>query len=216
MAPVTENAILPVKAGLDLGQGEAASIWRSTLDTIKAQPGCQRLVWGRQRENLDYAQMLVDWDSVDHHKAFIASPAYGPFYKSVSDMVAAPPVLTHHAFPSDVAAVTTSAPVTELISMYFPATYNTADFAAPWEEFMRIAGEHAKGLLGWAGAWAEEEVEHGSLKGEKGKLFLALVAWESVDAHMAYRETQAFKESIVKVRALVSGVEMHHVDFQSA
>lgn len=216
MAPVTENAVLPLKAGLDLSQGDAAQTWRSTLDTIQSQPGCQRVAWGRQRENPDHAQMLIDWDSIDNHKAFIASPSYGPFLAGVSALIAAPPVLTHHAFPSAVPAVTTSAPVTELVSFYFPADYNTSDFAAPWDEFVRVAAENAKGLVGSSASWAEEEVEHSSLKGEKGKVFLALIAWESVDAHMAYRDTQAFKKSIVKLRNLVSGIEMHHVDFQSA
>lgn len=59
MAPVTENAVLPLKAGLDLSQGDAAQTWRSTLDTIQSQPGCHRVAWGRQRENPDHAQMLI-------------------------------------------------------------------------------------------------------------------------------------------------------------
>lgn len=109
--------------------------------------------------------------------------------------------------------------MTELVSFYVPATYNTADFVAPWDEFARVAAENAKGIVGSAGAWAEEDdVEHASLKdvGGKGRVFLALIGWENVDAHMAYRETQSFKDSIVKLRALVSGIEMHHVEFKPA
>ncbi|KAL1629327.1 hypothetical protein SLS56_005431 [Neofusicoccum ribis] len=216
MAPATENAVLPLKPDVDLTTGPAAETWRSTLSTIGAQPGCQRIVWGRSIENPENAQMLIDWDDISNHKTFIASPAYGPFLSGVSTLLAAPPALAHHRFATPLAALTSGAPVTELVSFYFPAAYSDADFAGPWDEFAGVTARHAAGLVGSAGAWGEEEVEHASLGGEKGRVFLAAIAWESVDAHMAYRETAAFKESIVKLRALVSGIEMHHVDFKEA
>ncbi|KAK0642426.1 hypothetical protein DIS24_g9038 [Lasiodiplodia hormozganensis] len=229
MAPATENAILPLKPDIDITTGDAAKTWRSTLDTILAQPGLQRIAWGQWRENPHNLQMLIDWDAVSSHQAFIQSPSYEPFLTNISTLLASPPQLTHQSFPttttttssssSPLEAVTTAAPVTELVSFYVPATYNTADFVGPWDEFARVAAENAQGIVGSAGAWAEEDdVEHASLKdvGGKGRVFLALIGWESVDAHMAYRETQAFKDSIVKLRALVSGIEMHHVEFKSA
>lgn len=59
MAPATENAVLPLKPDVDLTTGPAAETWRSTLSTIGAQPGCQRIVWGRSIENPENAQMLI-------------------------------------------------------------------------------------------------------------------------------------------------------------
>ncbi|KAL1643709.1 hypothetical protein SLS58_004724 [Diplodia intermedia] len=222
MAPTTENAILQLKPDTDLTTGDAAATWRSTLATISAQPGLQRLAWGQSLENPHIVQMLIDWDAATSHQAFQRSPAYAPFLANITSLLASPPRLTHHAFSSSLDAVTTAAPVTELVSFYFPPTYATDDFVGPWADFARAAAEHAEGLRGSAGAWADEDaVEHASLKkgeeGEgRGRLFLALIGWESVDAHMAYRDTAAFKESIVKLRALVSGIEMHHVDFKLA
>ncbi|KKY22354.1 putative Protein of unknown function DUF3328 [Diplodia seriata] len=225
MAPTTENAILQLKPDTDLTTGDAAATWRSTLATISAQLDLQRLAWGQSLENPHIVQMLIDWDDATSHQAFQRSPAYAPFLANITSLLASPPRLTHHAFSSSTTtldAVTTAAPVTELVSFYFPPTYRTDDFVAPWDEFARVAAERAEGLRGSAAAWADEDdVEHASLKkdgaGEgRGRLFLALIGWESVDAHMAYRDTAAFKESIVKLRALVSGVEMHHVDFKLA
>lgn len=59
MAPATENAILPLKPDIDITTGDAAKTWRSTLDTILAQPGLQRIAWGQWRENPHNLQMLI-------------------------------------------------------------------------------------------------------------------------------------------------------------
>ncbi|OJD35668.1 dimeric alpha+beta barrel [Diplodia corticola] len=231
MAPTTENAILQLKPDVDITTGDAAATWRATLATISAQPGLQRIAWGQSLENPHIVQMLIDWDDPSSHRAFQQTPAYTTFLANISALLASAPRLTHHAFspttsdsspssPSPLPAITTASPITEVISAYAPLSQPPDALAAAWAEFAKVAAAHAAGLRGSAGAWAddEDEFEHASLReaGGKGRLFVAVVGWDGVEAHMAYRETAAFRESIGKVRAAVSGIEMHHVDFREA
>lgn len=67
MAPATENAILPLKPDIDITTGDAAKTWRSTLDTILAQPGLQRIAWGQWRENPHNLQMLIGGNPHPQH-----------------------------------------------------------------------------------------------------------------------------------------------------
>ncbi len=56
----------------------------------------------------------------------------------------------------------------------------------------------AKACTATAGGWIIEDVPHGSFFGEghKGKVFLACIGWDSVVAHMKFRETDDFKKTI--------------------
>lgn len=82
-----------------------------------------------------------------------------------------------------------------------------------------------EGGKGWAsGGVVEEGVrKHGDFmeakegsegkegKGEKG--FVLLGGWESVDAHMRFRETDVFKENVGFLRGNHGGVEMVSLSF---
>ncbi|OCL07822.1 hypothetical protein AOQ84DRAFT_354782 [Glonium stellatum] len=213
--PTTEVVVLPLLPGLDLGSGDAKALWESILKTISEQPGYQKMFWGRQVEHPDIAQLCINWDSIEAHKAFMASPAYGPFGETISKLLSAPPSLYHVPFPASSPFVAPArAPAAELASLYFPASYPQADFMPRWAEFGRVCGQHATGFLGCAGGWSIEEVESAGVEGGKAKVFLAVIAWESVEAHMAFRATEAFKGAITQLRGGTTSIEMHHVRFQ--
>ena len=56
-----------------------------------------------------------------------------------------------------------------------------------------------------------EEVQH---EGSPATAFVATLGWESVDLHLAYRNTKEFQESIVPIREGCKGRVFHHVKFQ--
>ncbi|KAK7546698.1 hypothetical protein IWX49DRAFT_421124 [Phyllosticta citricarpa] len=220
MPNVTENAIIPLRPGVDLESADSpdAQAWRQTLAILAEQPGCVRLATGRQVENPDVMQMLVEWTSVQDHANFMAAPAYEPFFNNIKSIMSptAAPILTHHTLSTSSSSLT-SAPVTELVSFYFPPSFAEATWETPLQSFASAAAQHAQGLRGSAHGWSvESDVEHASLTevGGKGKVCLLVVGWESIDAHMAYRHKDAFRETIGGLRALASGVEMHHVVFK--
>ena len=61
MAPATEIAVLPLVSGAEIEDPStpAGTVWKSTLDTIHAQSGVQRIYWGRQIENPSNLDLLV-------------------------------------------------------------------------------------------------------------------------------------------------------------
>ena len=157
----------------------------------------------------------LDWDSLASHLAFEASPAYGPFMELVGKLVAGEPTLYHTTMPPT-APLTgpATAPTTELASLYFELSYRQADFDASWAEFARLCNENAKGFHGCTGGWSIEDVEREDIDGGKARVFLAALGWDSVEAHMAFRETPAFKEAIPLLRGKAKAIEVHHVKFQ--
>lgn len=56
----------------------------------------------------------------------------------------------------------------------------------------------------------------GGEEGEKGSMVSMLLGWPSIDAHMKFRDTDAFKESIPLIRGLegMKKVTMFHVKAQ--
>jgi hypothetical protein len=76
-----------------------------------------------------------------------------------------------------------------------------------WSDFMDILKDNAEGYHSMACGWIVEDVEFEKVEG-KAKAFTAGIGWESVEAHMKYRDTQVFKDTIAKVREVGSGSEV--------
>jgi hypothetical protein len=49
----------------------------------------------------------------------------------------------------------------------------------------------------------------------KGKAIVVLIGWESKEKHMAFRETQTFKDNIPLLREGVAAAEVFHVEFKT-
>lgn len=157
---------------------------------------------------------ILDWDKIESHESFKQSPGYQPMLDSLKTLLAAPPELVHYELnPNDLAAAA-SAPVTELATTFLPI--KSSSFSSNIEQFANVLTKHAQGFLGIAHGWSVEEVEHDSLgAGIQGRACLLAIGWQSVDHHMAFKETAAFQESLHLFKE-VKSVEMHHVGFQTA
>ncbi len=148
----------------------------------------------------------------------MASPVYEAFGKHVGSILDGA-LSIHHANlkpqPPSASASSFPAPVTELVTFYFPSSTSSSDktdFDNAVSKFSKVPQQHADGFRGFCGGWIVEEVEHASVG--KGCGYVAAVGWDSVDAHMAFRETKEFKEAIVDLRGRAKGSVMYHVKFQ--
>lgn len=76
----------------------------------------------------------------------------------------------------------------------------------------------ADGIHSSTGGWAVGEAQKEGM-GEDGavgpaKPWWGAIGWDSVNAHMAFRETEAFRELIPLLRGVAPVVEVHHVAFK--
>ena len=115
--------------------------------------------------------------------------------------------------PPSAALSSTSSPVTEVITAYFSQqnSYYASNFL---QAAKAVEQKPESGFKGKSGGWVEEDVESEKLgDGKKGKAFVGLFGWESVEAHMKFRETQEFKDNIHLLRDGTAGMEVHHTSF---
>ena len=145
----------------------------------------------------------------------MASPEYGPMVKGLEAIFAGDPQFLHYDFPSAAKlAFALSAPVTELATFYLLSESHSWDENV--KEFLNRTVDGADGLVGGTSGWSLEDVEHDKFPtGEKGKAYLLAIGWESLEAHMAFRETDLFKNSISLLMGEPKSVELHHVAIQS-
>lgn len=80
-------------------------------------------------------------------------------------------------------------------------------------KLMKVFKDHAKGYRSSTGGWVEEELEH---EGEKALVYTLLIAWDSVDLHLAFRNADEFKKNIHLLRGNKDGlgVDVVHCSFK--
>jgi heme-degrading monooxygenase HmoA len=220
MADMTAEVLnLPLKPGLDLSAEETKLQWEDCLGTLVAQPGARRVLWGRQVEDQDTVHVVVDWDSLESHKAFVQSPSFQPFIEKINqNFLARGPSFFHVRLPAAQIAQGDpfTCPVTEYFSAFFQPDYNSSDydaqFAAFQEAVAQIANVDAKGL---AGGWSLENQGHEALgEGVQGKLFVMFMGWESLADHMKFRESEEFGKVIPHLREGTVARNVRHVEFK--
>ncbi|KAF1938611.1 hypothetical protein EJ02DRAFT_19105 [Clathrospora elynae] len=218
---VTEIAYLPLKAGLDLESGDAKSAWEDAIGTIVKQPGFKAFFWGKQIENPDIVQIVVDWESIDAHQTFIKSPSYRPFFDNLNQKIlAGPPTLFHVKFPvlESGADSPFTMPVTECVSAFFSPEHSEPEYSEQFTAFrthgIKIPDVEARGMIGgWSvEGHTYEDAEKGSEV--DGKMFAAFIGWPSVDSHLSFRKTEEFKGIVGYLRDGTKGVRVWHVAFQ--
>jgi heme-degrading monooxygenase HmoA len=65
----------------------------------------------------------------------------------------------------------------------------------------------------------EKIVRHNDVGKEgvkQGSAVVGLLGWDSKEAHMAFRETELFKENVHLLREKNGGIELGHVPFKAA
>ncbi|MCJ1463813.1 hypothetical protein MMC07_002422 [Pseudocyphellaria aurata] len=218
---VTEIAIIPLSSGANIEDPSSpyGETWQASLNTIAGQKGFQRLYWGRQVESSNTIDFFVDWDSLQAHKDFIASPVYESFSKSFSILIDGNVLIYHTSFsptPPSSALITASSLVAEHLTFYFPSTFSNLDISS-WDDtfarFLKVVEQNAEGFKANFGGWISEELQHERV-GASAKAYAAVFQWESVEKHKLFRNTDAFKKAIGPVREASRAIEMHHVIIQ--
>ena len=108
--------------------------------------------------------------------------------------------LTPHPPSAVLSDVTT--PATETLVIYFPSDYSSSDqdkFEEGIKKLIKAVEDNADTYTGSAGGWIAEELPIPNTS-DKGKAYAAFIGWTSVQAHMDFRETQAFKDNIHHLR----------------
>lgn len=107
---------------------------------------------------------------------------------------------------------------------FFPATITPAQQSAistQFAAFKSAALDQCKHVRGVSAGWGHEtdfpirgSGDRGSLESEEGSLFFALIGWGSVGEHMAFRETDGFKENVGLVGEMEGcvGLDMFHLE----
>lgn len=138
------------------------------------------------------------------------------------DQVFQPGGFTKHFDGSPFPPSALKSPVTEVMLAFFPSDISTDAKAAARE---RVAQFAEKGLdkcadiqavnFGW-GVENDFPVRGGD-EGQKGSMLVALIGWPSIEAHMKFRDTEAFKESVGLLRGMEGMVKltMFHVACRS-
>ncbi|RDL34655.1 uncharacterized protein BP5553_07783 [Venustampulla echinocandica] len=206
---VTACATITLKAGQNIEESQA---WKDSLTTISQQAGYQRAYWGREVDNADVVQLLVDWDSIASNGAFIASPAYASFMENLSTIIT--DISLHHVqqtTPTGPHTLLTSAPVTEVLTLYACDPSYVAEKVQPFAA--AIAAAKPAGYRGYVVGDVVEEIEKkdGTANGKGVKLF---IGWDSKELHEQAKASDLLKESVGLLKGGSGGAEMSYVSFK--
>ena len=204
-SPVTSIVILPLKEGVDTQQLSipASDLHRSMhnlMDTILAAPGVRTIYWSVEVENPSRLRLLAEWDRGHEHVMSQTIPADKS--TQFGQYLSGEPVEYHVTFssPPDILGNEHTG-ATELLTVYFPADLSQ-ELKDDFHNRMVKLGEAIKSgakpgqYTGSVGGWTvEKEVPFHDGSGE-GLAYICLIGWESVEAHMDFRGTQAFKDNI--------------------
>ncbi|KAH9991317.1 hypothetical protein F4779DRAFT_609684 [Xylariaceae sp. FL0662B] len=216
MAPVTEFADLCLKPNVDM------AFLSEAIKIVIEQPGCLRARSSVVHEDKSKLRLFVDWVSLGAHQDFTKRDVYGPFTELFLSGLTGSVILYHVPFTPfpptalDNAEGKGKSAVTELLHAYFPSGDGfTADMMASTSRtvqgFLDQLVASAKQSSGeTAIGWAVEELE---FKGEMCRVLAVAIGWESVDAHMKFRETEDFAKLIPILRGLegLKGMQVCHV-----
>ncbi|KAF2623314.1 hypothetical protein BU25DRAFT_425074 [Macroventuria anomochaeta] len=203
--PIVEVGMMgvrPNKTPMDPSTADGKILSDAWKAVIQAPGGPQRVFWGLEEEDRGRIWGWFDWESVEEHEAFAKSVG-GEATKRFVEVFT--PGFTKHAH---VDTSVLKAPVTEVMLASFPPdiTQDAKDaVAGQFQTFKEKALDQCKDVRTVSSGWGLEIdfPVRNSPNGEKGTLFFALIGWGSVDEHMAFRETEAFKENV----GLITGME---------
>ncbi|MCJ1247046.1 hypothetical protein MMC30_004257 [Trapelia coarctata] len=196
-----------------------------------AAHGAHDAYYGSFIEKPDVAIIFLEWDSLADHQKFMSSPNYDHHVAKLRTIVenSLPITLLHVPFatsPVPALGANENVGATEVVFFYFPSPLSAeakAGIMAGVDQ-MRPVVEASEAMGVWDG-WAEEAVERGGEGGEgagKGKeegekemctVFVNVVGWESVDAHMKFQTSEAFGANIHHLLGIkeMRGTELYHV-----
>ncbi|KEF58322.1 uncharacterized protein A1O9_06248 [Exophiala aquamarina CBS 119918] len=216
---VTSIAIVPLSHGdrpEDVGTS-ASSLMQGRISDILKSPGAQRCYWGRAVEHPDLLYLLVDWDTLQHHVNFTNNPRDDA--TDLSPLFAGTPVIYHAELtPEPAPGILTKpqSPVTEVATIYFPVDLPelTQEKVVSDTKKFRAILDTPDGCIASSGGWVLEEVEIPG-QDKKGKAFIMMFGWESIEAHNSFVKTPKVQEHVHLIAGLggLISLDMCHVAF---
>lgn len=123
-----------------------------------------------------------------------------------------PNILSHGEFTKHVSVVPSpplilQSPVAEIMLAYFPPDISKArrdNTLAQFQQFVERGLNKCPDFRGVSYGWGAENdfPVRGEQEGQVGSVFMAFIGWPSVDAHVEFQETEAFKENIHFIRTM--------------
>ncbi|OQV03343.1 hypothetical protein CLAIMM_08395 [Cladophialophora immunda] len=204
---VTEVAIIPLKGGLNINDASspAGKTWLQICETTSLQPGFRRMLWGTEVHQANMLRLFVEWDKIEDHERFVASGIYKAHISRFDTITGGPTTVFHvNLTPNCVSAFPHGAGVaTEVFTQYFPADYSESYMSLVEDTIKSIASlfeaTPGSGARMSTSGWILEDVvipAEAAEAGRKAKAFLASMAWDSVEAHLAFQKTETFKACI--------------------
>ncbi|TGO60326.1 hypothetical protein BCON_0036g00160 [Botryotinia convoluta] len=186
---ITERVILSVSGGVE----EWKDGLKFMLQTLKAQDGYLRTRWGPHSEDQQKLELLIGWESIEAFTKFQTTPAFQEMLVQVKPNLTAPPNLIIIEFKPYAPKEVIDAHFVQMLTIEQGAS-SEDDLRAQVTKFKDL-----EGCTGVASGLSKDDVDG------KGKVFVAAVGWESLEA------SEKAKESKVVV---LNGAESHHVNFR--
>jgi len=213
---VTEIAILPIASTTTIEDisTKAGETWASLQETTRNAPGCQSLYWSRWVEDKEMVQLMINWESLEAHQGFRATPDFPAFEQRFVSLMNGRPSMYHAPLvPPQSAIKVFMAPTVEIVTMYCSSEISEGEkkkCSQNFETFLKQLMVDAEGIVAEVNGWVIEQTD---FKDEKALAFVCCIGWESIEKHVAHRQTKSFMETIHLLRSGTIGSEMHHVKF---
>ncbi|KAK6538034.1 hypothetical protein TWF694_010927 [Orbilia ellipsospora] len=184
------------------------------LETLSAQPGCEKISWGLGIEDPKSLFWFVEWDKLDSHETFKATEIYPTFVSTTLSALTSPenptPIkLTHYPFPSSLHALLSENPsfksTPPKLEYFWMKTIPQAEGPTTMLNHLETFAEPLKTYQGGVAVTFAPAVEDETV-------FLTLALWPTVQVHMEFRETENFAKMMPVMRTLREDVQVMHVD----
>ncbi|KAK3075817.1 hypothetical protein LTR53_000519 [Teratosphaeriaceae sp. CCFEE 6253] len=213
--PVTEVLVSRLVQEDDVRSADnpAGSSVEACVDRLREQTGYQRLTAGMQLEHPDALEALINYGLTDR-EAWEAPQSQRELQQWLDRAQVDHGDAYHVDFsPFHDFELATASPVTEVARFYFngPAP---AHVLAGFTKFGEaLNAQLVAGLRGVAAGLTQEDVEY---EGVRGRAVMLVMGWLSVEDHVAFKETQLFKDAVKLLPVAEAGkIEMHHTRFQT-
>ncbi|KAL3495047.1 hypothetical protein BJX62DRAFT_233699 [Aspergillus germanicus] len=206
--PVTEIVTLSL-----LPEANAEAAIKGFNTVLSRREGFQSLKWGRWEQDQNKLNLIIGWDDISYHKAFEQSETdFASAGAFLGPVLAGPPFMFHVYLDPIERERILSAPVVEVATFFSVPD----DYSVEGERFLEILGSF-KGGLGFLHADVFEEISADGSE-QKGKGWFVLLAWESIELHVAAKDSDAVQENyhLIKGEGKTDEIEWHYVTFAEA
>ncbi|KAF8158089.1 hypothetical protein B0H34DRAFT_707473 [Crassisporium funariophilum] len=177
------------------------SLLKPALDDVAKADGCISAYSGVVEEDKKTVYLAIVWETYEHHKALMDHADYPKLGEKLQPALAGGLKMNHIEVTND-ASVALGAPSTEVLQ----ATLKEGKTKEAFVKIMQRMGE-----LIAAGKGSFQPVAAAEAREQTGK-FLALVGWESTQAHIDLVTTDKFTEPLQEMHSLAD-LQMVHVNF---